>query len=41
MAVARGLGVGWPDLHATEVSVAIVSLLLAALLLGILQPTAA
>jgi len=36
-----GLGIGWLDLHATEVFLTILALLLAGLLLGLLQPTAA
>jgi hypothetical protein len=41
LAVAIGLGIGWLDLHTTEVTVTVVALLLAGLLLGILQPKAA
>ncbi len=41
LAVAFGLGIGWLDLHTTEVIVTILALLLAGLLLGLLQPTAA
>jgi hypothetical protein len=41
LAVAIGLGIGWLDLHATEVIVTILALLLAGLLLGLLQPIAA
>jgi hypothetical protein len=40
LAVAVGLGVGWLDLHTTEVIVTILALLLAGLLLGLSQPTA-
>jgi len=41
VAVAVGLGIGWLDLHTTEVIVTVLSLLLAGLLLGLLQPKAA
>jgi hypothetical protein len=41
LAVVIGLGIGWLDLHTTEVIVTILALLLAGLLLGLLQPTAA
>jgi hypothetical protein len=41
LAVILGLGIGWLDLHTTEVIVTIFPLLLAGLLLGLLQPTAA
>ena len=41
LAFALGLGIGWLDLHATEVSVTIVALLVAGALLGLLQPAAA
>jgi hypothetical protein len=41
LAAAMGLGIGWLDLHTTEVIVTIVPLLLAGLLLGLLQPRAA
>jgi MFS family permease len=41
LAAATGLGIGWLDLHTTEVIVTILALLLAGLLLGLLQPTAA
>lgn len=41
LAVVLGLGVGWLDLHTTEVAVTILPLLLASLLLGLLQPVAA
>ncbi len=41
LAVAFGLGIGWLDLHTTEVIVTILALLLAGLFLGLLQPTAA
>jgi len=40
-AVATGLGIGWLDLHTTEVVVTILALVLAGLLLALLQPTAA
>lgn len=39
--VAIGLGIGWLDLHTTEVMVTILSLLLAGIFLGLLQPKAA
>jgi hypothetical protein len=41
LAAATGLGIGWLDLHTTEVVVTILALLLAGLFLGILQPSAA
>jgi len=41
LAVAMGVGIGWLDLQVTEVVVTILALLLAGLLLGFLQPTAA
>jgi hypothetical protein len=41
LAVAFGLGIGWLDLHTTEVVVTVMALLLAGLLLGLLQPKAA
>lgn len=41
LAVAIGLAIGWLDLHTTEVIVTILALLLAGLLLGLVQPTAA
>ncbi len=41
LAVALGLGIGWLDLHTTEVIVTILALLLAGLFLGLLQPRAA
>lgn len=41
LAAAAGLGIGWLDLHATEVVVTIVPLLAAGLLLGLLGPKAA
>ena len=41
LSVALGLIIGWLDLHATEVSVTIVALVLAGLLLGLLQPRGA
>lgn len=40
-AVAIGLGIGWLDLHTTEVSVTILALLLAGLFLGLVQPSGA
>jgi len=41
LALAIGLGIGWLDLHTTEVSVPILALLLSGLLLGLMQPVAA
>lgn len=41
LAVVIGLGIGWLDLHTTEVVVTVLALLLAGLLLGLLQPKAA
>jgi len=41
LAVALGLGVGWLDLHTTEVAATVLALLLAGLLLGYLQPKSA
>jgi hypothetical protein len=41
LAAAAGLGVGWLDLHTTEVTVTILVLLLGGLLLALLQPIAA
>lgn len=41
LAVALGLGIGWLDLHTTEVTATILALLLAGLVLGIAQPRAA
>lgn len=41
LAVSISLGIGWIDLHTTEVSVTILALLLAGLLLGFLKPIAA
>lgn len=41
LAIALGVGIGWLDLHTTEVTVTIVALLLAGLLLGLMQPRAA
>jgi len=41
LAVAMGLGIGWLDLHVTEVFLTILALLLAGLLLGLLRPTGA
>jgi len=38
VAVALGLGIGWLDLHTTEVTLTIVALLASGLLLGLLQP---
>jgi hypothetical protein len=39
--VVLALGVGWLDLHTTEMSVTIAALLSAGVLLGLLQPIAA
>jgi hypothetical protein len=41
LALALGLGTGWLDLHATEVTVTILALLASGFLLGLLQPAAA
>ena len=41
LAVAAGLGIGWLDLHTTEVIVTVVSLLATGMALGLLQPKAA
>ncbi len=41
LAVFLGLGIGWLDLHVTEVVVTIVSLLAVGMVLGLLQPFAA
>lgn len=41
LAVALGLGIGWLDLHTTEVLVTVSALLLAGLALGFLRPRAA
>jgi MFS family permease len=41
LAAAAGLGIGWLDLHTTEVTVTILALLLAGLLLGLLEPRGA
>ena len=41
LAIALGLGIGWLDLHTTEVSVTIVSLLACGVLLGLLRSAAA
>lgn len=41
LAVAIGLGIGWLDLHTTEVTVTILSLLFGGFLLGLLAPNAA
>lgn len=40
-AVVMGLGIGWLDLHTTEVTVTILALLLSGLFLGLLQPASA
>ena len=41
IAVILGLVIGWIDIHTTEVTVTIVSLLLSGYILGLLQPKAA
>ena len=41
LAGAVGLGVGWLDVHTTEVIVTVVSLLVAGMALGLLRPRAA
>ena len=41
LAVALGLGIGWLDLHTTEVLVTVSALLVAGLALGFLRPRAA
>ena len=41
LAFALGLGIGWLDLHTTEVAVTVVSLLACGFLLGMLQSAAA
>jgi hypothetical protein len=41
LAALFGLGIGWLDLHTSEVTVTIVALLLTGVLLGLLQPVAA
>jgi hypothetical protein len=41
LAVAVALGIGWLDLHTTEVTVTISALLLGGLVLSLLQPRAA
>jgi len=41
LAVTLGLGIGWLDLHTTEVTVTILALLLGGLVLGLLRPTGA
>ncbi len=38
LAIALALGIGWVDLHTTEVTVTVVGLLTAGLLLGLLRP---
>ncbi|MCB0790160.1 MAG: hypothetical protein H6595_02910 [Flavobacteriales bacterium] len=40
LAIILGLGIGWIDLHTTEVAATIVPLLLAGFLLGLLRPMA-
>lgn len=40
LAFGLGLGVGWLDLHTTEVTVPILALLASGLLMGILRPRA-
>jgi hypothetical protein len=39
-AMVLGLGIGWLDLHTSEVTVTIVALLISGMLLGVLQPVA-
>ncbi len=41
LAAALGLGIGWLDLHTTEVIVTILALLSAGLVLGLLKPVGA
>lgn len=41
VAVSVGLGIGWLDIHTTEVGVTIVALLCAGLFCGFFRPTAA
>ena len=41
LAAALGLGIGWLDLHTTEVTVTIVTLLATGFALGLLRPKAA
>lgn len=41
VAIALGLGIGWLDLHTTEVAVTIVALVLAGMVMGLVQPRAA
>lgn len=41
LAAVLGLGIGWLDLHTTEVVVTVLPLLAAGLLLGVLQPESA
>jgi MFS-type transporter involved in bile tolerance (Atg22 family) len=41
LATAAGLGIGWLDLHTTEVIVTVVPLVATGIVLGLLQPTAA
>ena len=41
IAIVFGLIIGWLDLHTTEVTITIISLLMAGFLLGLLQPNAA
>ena len=41
LAMALGLGIGWLDVHTTEVIATVLALLLAGLLLSLLQPAAA
>jgi uncharacterized membrane protein len=41
LALVLGLGIGWLDLHTTEVAVTIVPLLAVGLMLGLMRPVAA
>jgi hypothetical protein len=41
LAAAAGLGIGWLDVHTTEVTVTVVSLLATGIVLGLLRPKAA
>jgi len=41
LAAAAGLGIGWLDLHTTEVTVTVVTLVAAGMVLGVVRPTAA
>lgn len=41
LALGLGLGIGWLDLHTTEVTLSILALLASGLLMGLLRPRAA